>query len=133
MPTAVDITVKKNDGTTDIVWSLISASGGDKSPAVWRSETVPGTQGQRPTFSMTAKWNTAGDVRRLDVSGVYPSVYTNSTTSQTEVRSKMSFQGSFAIPQNIVSTDVSEFASQIANLVASTLIKSAVKAGYSPT
>lgn len=133
MVAAVDITVKKADGTTDIVWSLVSAAGGDKSPAVWRSATAVGTLGQKPTFSVTGKQNQAGDVRRLDFSGQFPAVYTNSTTGQTEVRSKGTFQGSFAIPQNMTSTDISEAVYQVLNLMASSLIKQATAAGYAPT
>nr|QDH87444.1 MAG: hypothetical protein H3BulkLitter171541_000003 [Leviviridae sp.] len=133
MTAAVDLSVLKSDGTTSIVWSLVSASGGDKSPAVWRSNTATGTLGQKPNISMTAKWNAKGDVRRVDISAVYPSVYTNTTTSQTEVRSQMTFQGSFAVPQNITAGDIAEFAAQIPNLLAHVVFKASVAAGYSPT
>jgi hypothetical protein len=133
MGVAADITVKKNDGTTDIVWTLIAASGGDKSPALWRSNTAAGTLGQKPWFQIVAKSNGAGDVRRVDVSGKFPSVYTNTTTGQTETRSTMTFSGSFAIPQNIAQADIDEFGSQLTNLVASVISKVAVKSGFAPT
>jgi hypothetical protein len=132
MPTAANITVKKSDGTTDIVWSLLAASGGDQSPAVWRSDTASGTVGQRPTFTMSARWNGPKTARRVDFSGVFPSVYTDSNTGQTEVRSVIPFSASFAIPQNITSTDVNEAAAQLTNLIASALAKSAISAGYAP-
>jgi hypothetical protein len=133
MPTAANITVKKSDGTTDIVWTLVSASGGDKSPAMWRSQTATGTLGQKPTFWMSSKNNQAGDVRRVDVQATFPAVYTNTSTGQTEVRAKMTFQGSFAIPQNIASTDIGEFTYQVCNLVAAQLTKDSVYAGFAPT
>jgi hypothetical protein len=132
MAAAADITVKKYDGTTDIVWTLVAASGGDKSPAVWRSNTAPGTVGQRPWFQMAARPNQQGTVRRLDVSASFPSVFTNSTTGQTEVRATMNFTGSFAVPQNIVDTDIREFAYQVANLVASTMTKVSAQSGFAP-
>lgn len=133
MPTAANITVKKYDGTTDIVWTSISASGGDKSPAVWRSDTATGTNGQKPSFLLSARPNQDGSVRRVDISAKFPSVYTNSSTGQTEVRSTMTFSGSFAVPQNITATDINEFGAQIPNLIASALIKSCVEAGFAPT
>jgi len=133
MPAAANITVKKADGTTDIVWTAIAASGGDKSPAVFRSETAAGTQGQRPVLQVSARSNAAGDVRRIDISGSFPGVYTNTTTSQTEIRSKMTVQASFAVPQNVTSTDINEFAAQIPNLLASALMKSVIGAGFAPT
>lgn len=133
MPTATDMTVKKYDGTTDIVWTLISASGGDKSPAVWRSNTSSGTQGQKPSFLMTARANQDGTVRRVDVSGKFPSVYTNSSTGQTEVRSTMTMNASFAVPQNVVTADINEFGAQVTNLIAHALMKASINQGFAPT
>jgi hypothetical protein len=133
MPTAANLTVKKNDGTTDIVWTNISAAGGDKSPAVWRSATASGTQGQQPSLTMTARSNQDGTVRRVDVNAKFPSVYTNSATGQTEVRSVMTFSGSFAVPQNVAATDINEFSAQIPNLIATALTKSVIASGYAPT
>lgn len=39
MPTMANITVKKADGTTDIVFDAIAGSGGDTSAARWRQDT----------------------------------------------------------------------------------------------
>lgn len=133
MATAADITVKKADGTTNIVWSLISASGGDKSPALWRSNTAVGVVGQKPTFAVTSRWNTEGTVRRLDVTGSFPSVYTDSTTTLTSIRSKSTFTASFAFPQDMAAVDVSEAAAQIPNLVASALLVASYTSGFAPT
>lgn len=132
MATAVDITVKKADTTTDIVWSVITASGGEKSPAVWRSNTATGTQGQRPVFSVSSRWNADKTVRRVDVTGSFPSVYTDTSTSLTAVRSKATMTMSFAFPQDMASTDISEAAHQIANLLSAPLVKGAYITGYAP-
>lgn len=133
MTTATDITIKKADGTTDIIWSLKAGSGGDAAPAVWRSDTAAGTIGQRPTFQIAAKWNGPKTARRVDVSGSFPSVYTNSTTGQTEVRGTIPFTCSFAVPVNIVTADLNEAAAQLTNLIASAMTKSAVNSGYAPS
>lgn len=131
MTTAGNLTIKKFDGTTDITWSLIAASGGDKSPALWRSTSATGTVGQQPTFSASARWNTQKTVRRFDVGCSFPSVYTNTATGQTEVRATMVFSGSFAVPQNVNATDIQEFTYQVANLVAA--MKTSIVTGYAPT
>lgn len=133
MTTATDITVKKYDGTTDILWSLISASAGDKSPAIWRSGTASGTVGQKPVFTISARPNADGTVRRIDVGCKFPAVYTNSTTGQTEVRSTATFSGSFAVPQNMTAVDIQEFSYQLCNLLTVTLVKNTIVAGYAPT
>jgi hypothetical protein len=133
MTVGVDIAVKKDDGATNITWSIVSGSGGDKSPALWRSNSAAGTLGQKPMFYCASKSNQAGDVRRIDMYGSFPGVYTNSSTGQTEVRGKCTFSASFAVPQNMTSTDVAEFASQVTNLIADVNLKSAIKTGFAPT
>ncbi len=133
MPTATSITVKKYDGTTDIVWTLLASSGGDNSPAVWRSETAAGTVGQRPTFKISARDNGPKTARRVDFSGAFPSVYTNSSTGQTEVRGTIPFTASFAVPSNLSSTDMNEAAAQLTNLIAYSLSKDSIRLGYAPT
>jgi len=133
MSAAANITVKKYDNTTDIIWSLVSASGGDKSPAVWRSNSATGTAGQKPTFTVTSRWNAAGDVRRIDIAGGFPSVYTDTSTSLTSVRSKASFTASFAIPQDMSTADMNEAAAQIFHLLSDSSIIGTVATGYAPT
>lgn len=133
MAVAADITIKKNDGTTNIVWTLLNSSGGDAAPALWRSETAAGTVGQRPTYSVSSRWNGPKTVRRIDISGEFPSVFTNANTGQTEVRSTIPFTCSFGVPTNIIGTDVNEAASQLTQLVAHVMTVNAIKSGYAPT
>lgn len=132
MPTAASITVKKADGTTDIVWSLLTGSGGDKAPFVVRSTTASGTSGQQPFFQMSSRWNGDNTARRFDVLASFPGVFTDSNTGQTEVRAKAVFNISVVIPQNMSATDIGELAAQVPNLFASALVKSALVAGYAP-
>jgi hypothetical protein len=133
MSAAVDLTVKKYDGTTDIVWTVVSASGGDKAPAVWRSKTAPGTVGQQPTIQFKARSNADGSVRLCDILGIYPSTYTNSATGQTEVRSTPVLTVSFAMPQNVVIADLREFVYQTINLLGTATFKASILDGYAPT
>jgi hypothetical protein len=133
MATATSITVKKADGTTDIVYTLLTGSGGDSSPAVWRSATASGTNGQQPTFQILTRDNGNKTARRVEMSGKFPSVYTNSNTGQTEVRGVIPFSASFAIPSNVTQADMNEAAAQVCNLIGSTMAKSAVSTGFAPT
>ena len=48
MPTMADITIKKNDGVTDITWNQAGAGGGDGVPAQWRPNSVGTTVQKRP-------------------------------------------------------------------------------------
>jgi hypothetical protein len=133
MTTAADITVKKADGTTNILWSLVAASGGDSSPATWRSNTAPGTLGQRPTIQLKSRSNGDNTARRIDFTAVFPSTYTDAGTGLTQIRSKAVWTGSVAMPLDMADADRNEQAAQIANLLASALFVGTFNSGYAPT
>lgn len=133
MATASDITIKKADGTTSILWSVVAASGGDNAPAFWRSNTASGTLGQRPTFQISSRWNGPKDARRIDMQVVFPSVYTDTSSSLTQVRSKGILSVSAVLPMDMTDTDRTEFAAQAANLIDSAMATGTLSSGYAPT
>lgn len=132
MPTMANITVKKNDGTTDVTYTAVVASGGDKSPAVWRNNSATGTPGQRPTLKLTSRSNADGSARRVDGIFVYPSVYTDTATSTTKVGANAVFTFSSVIPGSMPDVDAEEFGAQIGNLIAAQLVEDSLTVGYSP-
>lgn len=132
MPSLANITVKKNDGTTDIVWSGIAAASGDSSPAVWRSETVGTAVSHRPVLRMTSKDNVPKTLRRVDVQLNYPEPITG-TDSITRVANNGVFTLSVALPNGMADAVKNEFVSQGLNLLASTLVKDCVKSGFAAT
>lgn len=133
MPSAASLTVKKNDGTTDVTFTLLAASGGDKSPAVWRSTSAPGTGGQQPLLQVSSRPNGDNTARRVDMTYVYPSTYTDANTGLTQIRSKVVAQLSVAVPLDIVTADANEAGAQLAHLLNSTLLVSVLQGGYAPT
>lgn len=133
MPSMANITVKKNDGTTDIVWTAACPSSGDGVAAIWRSETVGTAPAHYPVFELKSRNNAQKTVRRMDVVAVYPQIATDSTTSLTSVVNRIPLTLSMAIPTGVPAATVNEAVSQFANLLASTLVKDSFKAGYAPT
>nr|QDH89291.1 MAG: hypothetical protein H3RhizoL13507e1361_000002 [Leviviridae sp.] len=132
MPSLANITVKKNDGTTDIVWSGVAASAGDKSPALWRSLTVGAAPAFQPAMKMTSRDNGTKSARRVDVEVTYPYT-TTGTDGKTYLAEKAIFTGSFVAPQAMPAADYDEAVAQAMNLMASTLVKQSFQAGFSPT
>jgi hypothetical protein len=132
MPQAADITVKKADGTTNVTWTLVSASGGDKTPALWRNTSAPGTNGQKPWFQCQSKWNGDRTARRVDVQGFYPNVYTDTTTSLTQVQSQRLISASFVLPNDLPTSVAQEAAAQLPNLIASALMEATFASGFAP-
>lgn len=133
MPAIANITVKKNDGTTDITYTGVSPSSGDGVPAIFKSQTVGTAQAHQPELRISSRDAMKGEKRNLRATYVYPQISTNSTTGVTSVVDKASADVNWNVPKGMAQADVNEFASQLANLIVSALVKQCVKDGYAPT
>lgn len=134
MPAMADITVKKNDGTTDFVYVAKSPSAGDSVPAVWRGDAATASYaGLKPEIRMVSKWNGARTVRRVELTGVYPSVVTDTTTGAQSALGRVIIEVNVAAPQMLPQGDIDEAVSQILYLASTTLAKSCFKTGFAPT
>lgn len=133
MPAIANMTVKKDDGTTDIVYTALIPSSGDGSPAVWRSQTVGNAAAHQPEFRLASRSNGNGSKRILRATYVYPQIATNTTTGVTSVIDRASFAVDWQLSPTMSAADINEAVSQFANLLVQTLIKDCVKAGYSAT
>lgn len=132
MPNLADITVKKNDGTTDIVYTGVVPSAGDKSPAIWRSNSVGTAQAHKPELLVSGQFNGPRTARRLTIKYFYPSLVTGSD-GRTSVSDRAIADVTVTLPQGMADTDINEFGSQFVNLLASSLGRSMVKSGYAAT
>lgn len=134
MASATDLVVKAADGTTNVTYSVVTGSGGDKAPAVWRNNGASGSFGQRPELRFTTQ--TSGDKLSRRVIGEYtfPAVYTDSTSGLTKVAKRANVRVEAAVPsEGMTDAQLAEFAAQFANLFATTLIKGAMASGFAPT
>jgi hypothetical protein len=126
-----NITVKKNDGTTDQVWTSVQASGGDKSPAIWRNLSVGTAASFNPEAKMMSRPNGDGTIRRVEgmIDWKQSAVGTDGITRKVNVGL---FSFNAVVPQGMPAADVNEFVSQATNLVASVLFKDSLKSGFAP-
>lgn len=131
MPTMASITVKKNDGTTDQVWTAVQASGGDKSPAIWRNQSVGIAPSFQPEFSITSRPNGDKTVRRLEgqIDWKQSATGTDGVTRRVNVGY---IKVEVVVPQGMPTADLGEFASQGSNLLGSALVKEMIKDGFAP-
>lgn len=132
MPQMANITVKKNDGTTDIVYTAMIPSAGDKSAAIWRSNSVGTAPAFRPELTCLSQSNGPRTARRVNLKFSYPSLVTGSD-GKVSVADRAIIEVSAVVPQGMADADLNEAVSQGLNLAASTLIKDTVKAGFAPT
>lgn len=131
MPNMAAITIKKNDGTTDQIWTNIQASGGDKSPAIWRNQSVGIAPAFMPQMKMTSRSNGDGSVRRIEGSIDWKQSATGSDNITRKVNVGL-FQFTIVVPQGMPTADLNEFASQSSNLIGATLMKQCIKDGFAP-
>lgn len=121
MPNLANITVKKNDAVTDIVWTGINPAGGQDAPAILRSNTVGTAVAHRPELRVSVK--NAGSKDRVVGTFKYPQIATNSTTGVTSVVGTVDGKFEFSVDKSTDQTVVNEAAAQFVNLTASALIK----------
>lgn len=133
MATMANITVKKNDGTTDIVWTAVQPSSGDGVAAIWRQEVSGMHTAGKPTFALSAKFNGNRTARRVTVEARHPQTYTNSTTGLIGVENILPISVSISLPVTFPQTLLDEAISQTFNLLVAALVKDSVKSGYAPT
>jgi hypothetical protein len=124
--------VKKNDGVTDIVYTAMIPSAGDKSAAIWRSNTIGSAAAFRPEFQAISASNGPKTARRVTFKYSFPSLVTGGD-GRTSVSDRMILDVSAVVPLGMNDVDLNEAVSQGLNLLSTTLIKDTVKAGFAPT
>lgn len=135
MPSMANLTVKKYDGTTDIVYDELSASGGEGSPAVWRQDTgAPAglPVGLRKLFKLWTTWNGPKTARQTKFDFVAPYAVQDSTTTLYSAKDRVVMSGIITVPQGMPADQINEAVYQACNLVAATLVKQAAASGYAP-
>lgn len=122
MPSLADITVKKADGTTDIVWSGVQPSSGDTVPCVWISQTVGSALAHRPWMRIKSRDNANKTLRRIDGEVSFPETATGAD-SITRVVNTVNAKFDVGVPNGMADTAVAEAVHQTMNLFASALVK----------
>lgn len=131
MPTQANLTVKKNDGTTDIVYTALTSSAGDTVPASWRANTVSTIPAHRPRLDMVTGNNGNKTARKEKLSFVYPV-----TALIGGVETKLGLipiELNATIGTNFDDSVVAEAVSQALNLFGHVLIRQSMKEGFAPT
>lgn len=132
MPAMANITVKKADGTTDVVYTQVNASGGDQRWALWRNNSVGTAPAHRPYLRAASRDTGDGRQREVNAEFRYTQVSTNSTTGITSVAETAFAKGQFRIPKGMEAAPAKEFAFQFGNLMASAMMKAILEEGAAP-
>lgn len=130
MPSLANITVKKADGTTDVVYTAALGATADKSPAIFISKTQGTTLAANPKFELSSQWNGPRTARRVNHRFTFP---ISSVKDGVEmVVGNAIFEGSAVIPQAASAAQIKEWAYQYSNLMAAALTKASLEEGFAP-
>lgn len=130
MPTMANITVKANDGTTDVVYAALAGSSGETIPAKWRNDAAGGIAAFRKQAKVSAKAG-AGSKRVVESLFVAPIVRTDTNGNTTQV-SAHTVRVISTLDFSDSQSAIDEAVSQGINFAASTIVKNAKKEGYAP-
>jgi hypothetical protein len=123
MPSIIDITVKKADGTTDVTYTKANGASGDN-PARWFAPALGATAATRPELRVSSK-QISGRPNQYKVVGtfMYPFSVLNSTTGITSVEKRVLFRCEGTTDFDVPSTVLAEAVAQAVNLYASAHLK----------
>jgi len=130
MPNQANITLLKADGTTSVTYTGVIASGGDKSPAVWRNNSVGSASAFRPEARLSAESNASKTVRRLSETFTYP-VTATGTDGTVKVAHRATKSVVWTLPVEMPDSEIAEFVAQAANFEASAHHKAVIVSGFS--
>lgn len=133
MTAQANVTIKKNDGTTDITYTAALAAAGDGASAQYRSLTVGSASAHQPELRIAAKEARQGKARAFRVTYKYPQIATDTTTGLVSVVDAVQISEDFILPKGMPAVDVNEAIAQFANLMASAHLKAVVQSMYGPT
>lgn len=125
MSTAASITVKKADGSTDVIFGVLEGRSGDN-PAKWKAPALGATPVTQPELRVHSKDVPGTDKVKVVATFVYPYHVVNSTTGVTTVEQREMFRLEYTGSNAIPSATRAEAVHQGMNLLASTAFKTAL-------
>lgn len=132
MPQAIDVTVK-NAANMDVVFKVVTPSGGDNTPAIWELTAAGTSSLSRPRAEMMARPNADKSARKVLTSLTVPYVVTDGVTGLQKVAANVVFRnGEMVAPRAVPDTLIADAVAYWAGLMSSTLWKSSFQSGYAP-
>lgn len=131
MPTLSNITVKKYDNTTDVVYTAVASAASDGVAAEYQNQTGFAIPSNRPTLKLSTRANGKGTSRRASASFVWP-LTTVDLSGKTVRSGSVNGEFSMILPQDVDQTVVREAHQQFAKLLASSALKDVLDTGFAP-
>lgn len=128
MPAFGNITIKKADGTTDVVYTGVQRSAGDASAARYENQTQSVLSARPQLTIQSGRPPGAGNLRRMTMNGVYPIL----NVDGVEIGRVTLSDAKVTTPRGADAAAVKEGVYQLLNLMASTAVKQSCEEGFAP-
>lgn len=131
MPTLANLTVKKYDGTTDVVYVPVGAASSDGVFAEYQNTAgfpIPAT---RPSFKVAARNNGKGTARRINCVFRWP-LFNIDPNGKVAISGSVPGEFSIVLPQDVDPLIIREAHQQFSKLIASTLMRDTMDQGQAP-
>lgn len=131
MAAIANITIKKADNTTDVVYTALTGAPGDGVPAKWRNEDISLPIGQRANVTVLTKPNGKSDARIVQVRVRRPVVRT--VNGAPVLIGTIPFEINATLGEQYTQAEIDEAVAQALNFAAVIAIRDAFRTGYAPT
>lgn len=128
MPQMANIVVKAADGTTNVTFTGIQPSAGDKVPALWRDNAASTIPGNRPTLSVNGQYNGPRTARRMKGQVKFPVLKTVNGVEVSE--DAFIFELNGVVLQKVPDSVTNEVVHRAMNIFASALFKQQMIEGF---
>lgn len=129
MSSITSVTVKANDGTTDVVYTAIEGASGN-TPAIWQAPALGATGSTRPEVRFsTKKVNGKPSLSKVVGTMMRPYSIVNTTTGITSVERRLIGRIELPFDSDVPASFTDEFVSQFVNFCASAHAKTQFKEG----
>lgn len=130
MANMANITVKKNDAVTDVTYTALTPSAGDRTPARWCNLASSTKANLRATVEMSSRYNGNRSARHVTLLVKYPEVVQVGGVDTVAGIGHVTIDA--ILPLQVSDTAIAEVVAQAANFFKASLTQEAFKLGYAP-
>lgn len=130
MANMANFTVKKSDGVTDVTYTALTPSAGDRTPARWSNLASSTKANLRATVEMSSRFNGNRTARHVTLLMKYPEIVQVNGVDTVAGIGHVTIDA--ILPLQVSDTALSEVVAQAANAFKATLVQDSFKLGYAP-
>lgn len=130
MALQTDITVKKSDGVTNVIYKAKVGAAGDNLWALWSADAEGPNRNCVPWFRMKSGFNGPKTARKVFLGFSMPQLVTDSTTTLTTVVNNIPVNMDWTLPMAAPQATWNEAVDQLCNFFAKVEVRQMLKDGY---